>query len=242
MSKLLIILFALTLAGCRPICSEVEPTVAGQEAYVVGGELSQDRRATVMVLGTRWCTGTVVGPRTVLTAAHCVAGAESVTIEWHEEYRLGKWRIGQRIADDWEVHPTFNERHARDWLGDIAVVYTIDELPGPFAEVAQGSQQCYPGATAQGYGITEKGNDYGTLRERIVYLVGMTNQVLKYTAGMCAGDSGGPIYLNTVDGSLVVVGVQSQVKNTDCSPGFRDIAAKAINLLHYGGWVIERIW
>ena len=173
------LMFLIALAtGCGgelivPICEA--PEVDSSVAAIVDGELSTDRRATVKVLtaGNRYCSGTALGPFTVLTAAHC-KGPEAVII--------GTQRYEVAYS---ETHERFAFPQA-----DLQIVYLDRPAPGPFASIAENFDEC-SSLLVQGYG---QGSD-GELHERVVYGWHTGERgILLVTEGTCFGDSGSGLY------------------------------------------------
>lgn len=213
-------LLAVLAFGCTnkpdysPICRTAR--TGSVSAYIVGGVPSQDRRATVKVFnagGT--CSGTIVGPHTVLLAAHCV-DPQVIAVE----------DFGAFQVEDTLIHEGYNGNVRTD----LQLAYTENELPAPFAEIAKPGLQCEQ-LVAQGYG---RGSD-GELHERNVETVVRYDEVIITTTATCSGDSGGPLYALRSDGSYVLVGVTSfGAGGEDC-----DGPGGSMNLLVLGDWVEE---
>ena len=186
----------LLLPGCgepyEPMCS------AGEQQYIIDGEPSVDRRSTVYVQTVKgMCTGTIVGPHTVLTAAHC-DGVTDISVD----------QVGWFEAVDELQHPEYNfPRH------DLLLAYFDEPLPGPYAELGTLPLSCSV-LIAQGYG---QGSG-GELHERTVVDHTRTAGTIFAGESTCYGDSGGGLWAAGFHGD-VLVGVASFGLNGDCIGG-----------------------
>jgi hypothetical protein len=225
----LVLLLALARCGADP---DPDPTPARQRGAIVNG--SDDLLdGAVMALvvqnpdGTTYlCSGSAIGPHTLLTAAHCVVnfaatsrGAVIATQDALQGLRSGTFAH----VDAARAHPDYAQRQSGDW-NDIGLVHTREALSGPYLPLNR-----YPlerlileGQPVRevGYGETRiDGGDSGLRRQvtkpdvRVVSageleegpLVGLT----------CSGDSGGPALFVTPDGVTSVIGVASR-GDLDC--------------------------
>lgn len=182
-------ILGLTCSGCSvpvleaPYCEA--PLVTDK---IVGGEVSVDRRSTVFVeLGGGYCSGTIIGPHTVLTAGHC-EGAESILVEdvaWFE--------VEADVVNPDYAFP----------FSDLRVLHTLDVLPEPYAVLATDEVVCSR-TIAQGYG---RGGG-GDLHEREVFEAGHVGGQIFNSTAIAPGDSGGPLWAIT-DAGPVLLGVAS---------------------------------
>jgi hypothetical protein len=187
-------------------------------AAVVGPSESGARFAdyVVMVLsrgGDRegFCTGIVLGPRAVLTAAHCLRPTRDMVVA----YRDGTGKPVLIAVADAVSHPLYrpNAIAERQVSIDLALIETETPLdprltPPPLAQgdgPAVGDE-----AILAGYGVAREGtpSSGGMLRSARLKVRAPLSQILLWAdggaaggAGACGGDSGAPLFL--ADGETV---------------------------------------
>jgi hypothetical protein len=210
----------------KGVLDQMLDSLGGAYSSIFGGDLSTDRRATALVhLGTGgYCSGTVMTPNTVLTAAHCLGTDMAVSID------------GQRFqVSETLKHPDYRTAP----YNDLLLLFFEQNLPGPYVSKvydAVAATSC-SGLLAQGWGKSETSaidlNESG-------YRVVKENRKTLYTkqlapGGICFGDSGGPLYA-TVDGELRIAGVTSTTYSQDCL-----IGGDHVRLSYYVPWLDENV-
>lgn len=213
-------IMVLALSSCSPSEPRYHPTI-------VGGELvTTDNAVVALKLGaTGRCSGTKIGPKTILTAAHCLRGRIASQIEI---------QVGLNAK-----HPNFAMEVSRiaseDAGHDIGVVIARDEIPSPTWNVARASVlDEFSNATLTLYGYGYSWNQYGVesdtatlqrLPSKPIQVTPLTIVFGPVDGGTCNGDSGGPSTLDNSESPVVVgvhqkgmqlCGVQSVDTRVDC--------------------------
>ena len=155
----------------------------------------------ILAKGRPCCTGTLIAPNAVLTAAHCVktagkpsCGATHVYVGWNANNATPDrlYRIQQEIA-----HPDYD---STQFFNDVAILILKDPIP---SDVAEPRGLAYPDEIkgsksflAMGFGLTDQGQ-IGVKFEAPVALAKLYNfEIEAGGAGFdsCQGDSGGPLF------------------------------------------------
>ncbi|XIA67646.1 S1 family peptidase [Bradyrhizobium sp. TZ2] len=224
-------------------------------AIVGGGAPSTEGvgRSIVTIVGSRgnFCTGAVIAPKLVLTAAHCVQpGADYKIVEYGAN--------GQPSLQDVKavaIHPGFNMQamQAHRATADVALVQlaapaagkTPSALGMPNIPIIVGSR-----FTIAGIGVTVRGDGKsgGTIRAAglvatgkpgtlQIRLVDPVSQGSRGGLGACTGDSGAPVFEDK-QGGPVIVGVVSWSTGPNGSAGCGGMTG-VTPLTLYRDWILQ---
>jgi len=224
----------MALSACQP----ADPSISSQTCPIINGtpDTSPEHMAVVylqMIEGqyAAGCSGTLIGPRIVLTAAHCVHGnsPEDVTVFFGNTTHNAQSRSVSEVA--W--HTDYDSQRL---VNDIGLVRLAEDPPPgvepiPFLPHAIGVTTDDIGTILEyvGFGLTETGAS-GTKMTMVNDLhwicysgggCGWSNPAHmnmfcqdQTPSGVCSGDSGGPAFIDRW-GTEYVAGVASYVGG-DC--------------------------
>jgi V8-like Glu-specific endopeptidase len=169
---------------------------------------------------TKPCTATLIGKRTVITAAHCIDDGEVPGQPYEHVFVLG----GKEYAIEAAVrHPRFEVNKGdltrMDPLdraqNDIAIV-RLKEAPPVQPATINASKLAMPiGLVIVGFGETRLNkDDRGVKRSTKNTVDRLVRDKLQFNGpnSVCHGDSGGPSFAS-IQGEILLVGIHSVVSN-----------------------------
>lgn len=243
--------FVLAMAPADGAAAITEWTTPSQPTSIAGGTDTEDFDAVVAIKGRGACTGVMIAPTLVLTAAHCFGEDEGEITVYFGATTDGEYTVAKRYG----VHPSYckvcaeeaaefgyvyNERHDYAYL-ELSEPYTPHDgflIPLIDQRDWDDTMQVGNAVTLVGFGLTEAGESLPDVRSRrlvTTIIDRFSDNGLEFFAGQeggerntCNGDSGGPIIVMNRDGEPRVAGITSR-GTRNCSDGaWYGVAAVAV--------------
>lgn len=182
-----------------------DPIVGGQttNAFPAVGALTR--------FGSTHCTGTVVAPRVVVTAAHCLAGVSASSLKFVLGAKVSSPTHTIGVASI-KAHPSYDDATISN---DIGVVTLASDAPVTPMKMVPAMDSSWIGRELVfvGYGVSNGSNQTGAGTKRYVRMPieGVTSKQFEYGLpgkNTCNGDSGGPAFAE-INGETLLAGVTS---------------------------------
>jgi secreted trypsin-like serine protease len=211
----------------RQFVAALALTAASPASAMVGGApVAEDGvgRSVVTIIGSRgtFCSGALVAPDLVLSAAHCVMPGADYKIVLYDAQRQPQLREVKHVAS----HPQFNVQGilAHRASADVALLQLVEPLKAKTPAPSGVPQEPIAGGarfTVAGIGVTRRGDGKsgGTIRAASLAATGRPGRLqirlvdpatnnAREGLGACTGDSGAPVFEDQ-GGRAVIIGVVS---------------------------------
>ncbi|MGZ3713533.1 MAG: S1 family peptidase, partial [Bdellovibrionota bacterium] len=187
------------------------------------------------------CTGTLISPRFVLTAAHCGI---------HTPQRIGFYD-GEKIIDTrgvvaTTVHPGYTpDAETWDKYNDVALIQLDSPAPARFVPTPMltSFNQIQTTALIAGYGLVGPKGLRNGLTSATMNVVGIDEKgfLIKFSdptskQSACPGDSGGPAYMK-IGNQYYLAAVTSFIDAKDANCGDALHSTFSVLVINYNDWV-----
>ena len=227
--KLLFLLTIIALSGCGKVPASTSDTkIVGGTKVTTTDPIIKSTVALVMPDGFQFCTGSLIAPRVVVTASHCLADytETKLYVAFGPTAKPGYFATARlRTATRLVVNPNFDTAAmdadvATSPPNDVALVLLSADAPAGYAAVPMlGLTDTITAGetlTLAGFGLTSYlATSAGVLRKVDVKMTAVDTVAKEVEFGdtpgksACMGDSGGPAFVKRA-GKLKLLGVTSR--------------------------------
>jgi MYXO-CTERM domain-containing protein len=200
-----VLAFCIGLAACEPA-----PDPSSRSFAIIGGTYDPGDPAVAAVLeesGNLICTATLVAPRVLVTAAHCVVLGTPRYVFFGPDPGGDGLFVDVLLT---RANPTFDLETLDNDIGVIVLDQAAPSFAGAPLTLAAVAPTVGLSTRMIGYGYTEVGpaGDYATKHALTVAIDEVDALSFRYGIATCNGDSGGPALADEA-GREVVAGITS---------------------------------
>ena len=203
-------------------CNSIGGAASSSIGILNGADCAPERSSVVKLnmrnksgdtLGS--CSGTVIAPRAVLTAAHCLDDNVAIVRVWP-----GATGEPEIVAQSFAFYPGFSFSQSGF---DVGVVLMDEDLPrAPIPILTSREARTGEAAIIAGWG-RDQNDTVAFLRAGSTTLSGVSSDLLKTiyappSSSICQGDSGGPLLLSE-GGRWAIGGISSATSGNICNTG-----------------------
>lgn len=171
------------------------------------------------------CTGTLIGPNQVITAAHCLIEKlhpEKISVQINTDGQVATFK-----PTGFAINPKFEGMWNFDASYDLALIAFNSSTPGgldSFVELSRSQPDPNGKAFIAGYGFTSSSSSatYGMFNGALAKIETLKPRSFTLSpngVGICSGDSGGPLYQHDQQHRLTLTGVASSSDECDLGGG-----------------------
>jgi secreted trypsin-like serine protease len=232
-------------------------SLAPASAMVGGAPAAEDGagRSVVTIIGSRgtFCSGALIAPDLVLSAAHCIAPGTAYKLVLYDAQRQPQLRDVKRVA----THPQFSAQSilAHRASADVALLQLAEPIPNSNVATAPLGVPAVPISAGNrfmvaGIGVSRRGDGKsgGTVRSASlvatdhpgnlqIRLVDPASANKREGLGACTGDSGAPVFEHQ-NSRAVIVGVVSWSTGANNTAGCGGLTG-VTPLSLYKNWITE---
>ncbi len=200
----------ILMISCVDQRAQLDPSYSSE---IIGGSVERGYTGVGALLEDKepFCTATLISPRVVITAAHCLEDVRAADLSFFVGVNADVPSSGTRVAvESLHLHPDYD---ADEFLNDIGIAVleeAVDADVLPILRAPMGDAWIDRELIFVGYGWSPE-DGLGIKRSVLIPLAYLYDDAFEYSAeglNTCQGDSGGPA-LYEIDGQVTLVGVTS---------------------------------